>query len=210
MIQWPFSLGIALALLVVGGLLGDLWARTRRRRARDAERIRRPHYLLGLNHLVSDQPAAAIRELSRAVREETDAVEAYLALGNLLRENGQTERAIDVHKSLLHRKDLSDWERVQVLFALGLDFKKAGLVDRAERTFREVSQRDPGHQAALRCLQQIQEELGDWAEATRLEREIRRTNGGSGADRLPALECEWGRSLEEDDPEAAEQHYRAA
>lgn len=210
MVQWPFTLGVALALLVIGGLLGDLWARTRRRRARDPERTRRPHYLLGLNYLVSDQPGAAIRELSRAVREETDAVEAYLALGNLLRENGQTERAIDVHKSLLHRKDLSDWERLQVLFSLGLDFKKAGLIDRAERTFREVAQRDPDHLASLRCLQQIQEELGSWEEATRLERRIRRAEDGASSDRLPALECEWARSLESTEPATARERYEVA
>jgi len=82
------TLGIALALLAVGALLGELWARLRAPRRDRPARHGRPHYLLVLYYLVSNQPTHAIRELSLAVRQETGAVEAYLALGNLCRENG--------------------------------------------------------------------------------------------------------------------------
>ncbi len=208
--DWPLSLGIALALLAVGVLLGELWSRLRGPRPERRGRRARPHYLLGLNYLVSNQPTHAIRELSRAVRQETDAVEAYLALGNLFRENGQIERAIDIHKSLLHRSGLSEWERTQVLFSLAMDFKKAGLIDRAERSLEEVGQRDPDHLGCLYSLQQIAEESGRWEEALRIHRRIQEVSGAGDEDLLPGLETEWGRALVAIDADAAERHFRAA
>jgi hypothetical protein len=43
-------------------------------------------------------------ELTKAARENTEATEIYLILGNLLREKGQLERAIQIHQSVLHRR----------------------------------------------------------------------------------------------------------
>lgn len=209
-LDWPSTLGLGLALLALGALLGELWARLRSARGVERRPSQRPHYLLGLNYLVSHQPGHAIRELSRAVRHETDAVEAYLALGNLFRENGQTERAIDIHKSLLHRSALSEWERTQVLFSLAMDFKKAGLIDRAERTFTEVSQREPDNLGCQYALQRLAEESGRWGEALRIHERIQRISHGQEPNLLPAIEAEWGRSLAEHEPSAAIGHYRAA
>lgn len=209
-LDWPLLLGVSLALIALGALIGELWARLRSSRGVERKPSQRPHYLLGLNYLVSHQPGHAIRELSRAVRQETDAVEAYLALGNLLRENGQTERAIDLHKSLLHRPGLSEWERTQVLFSLAMDFKKAGLIDRAERTFNEVAHRAPENLGCLYALQRIAEETGRWGEAIRIHERIQRISKGQEENLLPALETEWGRSLAAEAPEEAERHFRSA
>lgn len=209
-LDWPLILGVGLALVAVGALLGELWARLRSSRGVEPRPTQRPHYLLGLNYLVSNQPGHAIRELSRAVRQETDAVEAYLALGNLFRENGQTERAIDIHKSLLHRSDLSEWERTQVLFSLAMDFKKAGLIDRAERTFEEVAQREPNNLGCLHALQRLAEESGRWSEAIRIHERIQRVSKGQEADLLPAIETEWALSIASELPTQAVEHFRTA
>jgi lipopolysaccharide biosynthesis regulator YciM len=207
---WPLTLGMALALLAVGALLGDLWARLRTPTPRRGPSGGRPHYLLGLNYLVSHEPDQAIRELSQAVRQETEAIEARLALGNLYRESGQTERAIDTHKSLLHGANLSDWERTQVLFCLAMDFKRAGFVDRAERTFREVADRDPDNVPCLYGLQQIAEETGRWEEAIALHRKVQRVSRGTEPNLLAALETEWGHAVRDRDPDLAGRHYRTA
>lgn len=208
--DWPLILGVGLALLAIGALLGELWARLRSSRGVEPGPTQRPHYLLGLNYLVSNQPGHAIRELSRAVRTETDAVEAYLALGNLFRENGQTERAIDVHKSLLHRPDLSEWERTQVLLSLAMDFKKAGLIDRAERTFEEVAQREPDNLGSLYALQRLAEESGRWREATEIHERIQTVSRGQEPDLLPAMETEWALQLAGANEQSAAEHFRAA
>ncbi len=208
--DWPLTLGAALALLAVGALLGELWARLRAPGMPLPSPRARPHYLLGLNFLVSHQPDQAIRELSQAVRQETEALEAYLALGNLLRESGQSERAIDVHRSLLHRPNQSRWEHTQVLFSLAMDFKRAGLIDRAASTFQEVVTAEPDNLAALMALQQIAEESGRWEEAQHFQQRIQTVSRGAEPDLGPALQTEWGRAVSGHDPASAAGHFRAA
>lgn len=206
---WPTAVGAGLALLFLGGLLHRAWV-TRRTPTHGDHGVR-PHYLTGLNYMISNQPDHAIAELSRAVRTETDAVEAYLALGNLFREKGQAERAIDIHKSLLHRPRLSEEERLQVLLSLGMDFKTAGLMDRAERTLQEVVDRDPDNLSGLHCLRQVYEEMGRWDVAVRIQQRIEERRTAAEPERLAAIHYEWGRALAEDgDLEGARDNYQRA
>ncbi len=169
---WSLTLGAAVALTMLGILIGRAWALARVRRVDGPQYGDHPHYLLGLNYLISNQPDLALVELSKAVRGETDAVEAYLALGNLFREKGQVERAIDIHKSLLHRPGLSELGRTQALFSLALDFKSAGLIDRSERTLHEVVTRDPGNLSGWLCLRRVYEEMGLWEQAAQTQERI--------------------------------------
>ena len=169
---WPLTFGAGVALFVLGILVGRALTLAVDRRKERGASGERPHYLLGLNYLISNQPDLAMAELSQAVRGETDAIEAYLALGNLFREKGQVERAIDIHKSLLHRAQITELGRMQALFSLGLDFKKAGLVDRAERTLLELVRRDPENLSGWHCLGKVYEEMGRWPEAIEIQQRI--------------------------------------
>ena len=196
--EGPLTLGVAVALLVLGVLVGRVWAQSQMTRGNRPGGGQRSHYLMGLNYLVSNQPDLAIRELSRSVGTETDAIEAYLALGNLFREKGQAERAIDIHKSLLHRAGLSPEERLQALFSLGMDFKKAGLMDRAERTLREVVEHDPENVACLHTVRQVYEEMGRWADAVDVQRRIDILEGSREGGLRAALHYEWGNALRTD------------
>lgn len=208
---WASTLGAVVALLFVGFLLGRAWVLWRGRAGGRPQYGDHPHYLLGLNYLISNQPELALLELSKAVRGETDAVEAYLALGNLFREKGQVERAIDIHKSLLHRSGLSDLGRLQALFSLGLDFKRAGLVDRAERTLQEVVDRDPENLSGWHCLSKVYEEMGRWEEAVRVQERIQELAGSRDPRMLASLWSELGReALSEERTDAALRHFERA
>src|SRR5205823_5687445 len=131
-----------------------------RRRARES-----PHYVLGLNFLVSNQVDLAIEELSNAAGVNRDALEIDLILGNLYREKGQVGRAIHVHQHLLQRPNLTKVEHAYVLLCLGLDFKRGGFVDRALEAFNEVLRLDPQNRYALMNLQKLQEGQHQWSEA---------------------------------------------
>ena len=90
--------------LLTGIVLGKLWERYKLRDGRwiDRRKIREsPHYILGLNFLVSNQIDLAIEELTKAAGLDAPALEIHLILGNLYRERGQVSKAIQLHKSLL-------------------------------------------------------------------------------------------------------------
>ena len=153
---------------LVGIVLGKAWERYKLRDGRwiDRRKIREsPHYILGLNFLVSNQIDLAIEELTKAAGLDAPALEIHLILGNLYRERGQVSKAIQLHKSLLQRPKLTSMEQAYVLLCLGLDFKRGGFVDRAFQAFSEVTRLDPGNQYALLNLEKIHEEQQQWQEA---------------------------------------------
>ena len=158
----------ALVALLAGLTIGKAWERYKlrggkwidRRRARES-----PHYILGLNFLVSNQIDLAIEELSRAASLDADALEVHMILGNLYREKGQVGKAITVHQSLLQRAKLTRLEHAYVLLCLGLDYKRGGFVDRALEAFNEVMRLDPKNEYALLNLQKLHEEQHQWSEA---------------------------------------------
>ena len=158
----------ALLGLLIGLVVGKAWERYKlqegrwidRRKARES-----PHYILGLNFLVSNQLDLAIEELTKAAELHPDTLDIHLILGNLYREKGQVSKAIQVHQSLLQRPRLTRLQHAYVLFSLGLDFKRGGFVDRAFEAFSEVVKLDSGNRYALLNLEKLHEEQHQWREA---------------------------------------------
>ena len=154
--------------LLAGLTAGKAWERYKLREGRwiDRRKAREsPHYILGLNFLVSNQLDLAIEELTTAAAIDADALEIHLILGNLYREKGQVNRAIKMHQQLLQRPKLTKLEQAYVLLCLGLDFRRGGFVDRALEAFTEVLRFDGNNQYALLNLQKLYEEQHQWAEA---------------------------------------------
>lgn len=159
--------GVLLALLA-GLAAGKAWERYKLVEGRwvDRRRVRQsPHFILGLNYLVSGQVDSAIDELEKAARLNPGALELRLVLGNLYREKGQTGRAIQEHQALLQRPRLNKIEQANVLLCLGLDYRRGGFVDRAVSVFTDVLKLDPENEAALVNLEKLQEDQHQWQEA---------------------------------------------
>ena len=205
---------LAVALAGIAGLLaGRAWAYgLRRRDPADRPSFRTsPHYTHGLYYLSAGQLELAISELTKVVREDADAVEVLQVLGNLLREAGQVERAVQVHQGLLSREDLTRVERTHALACLGMDFRKAGFLDRATQAFHEVLEADPKNIHAIMGLEKLHEEQRQWREAfeaqTRLSR-LRKTDDGLV---LGHLQAELGKeALLAGDRAGAEKAFRRA
>jgi lipopolysaccharide assembly protein B len=188
-----------LVALLAGLAIGKAWERYKlrdgqwidRRRARES-----PHYMLGLNFLVTNQTERAIDELTRAAATAGDPLEIHLILGNLYREKGQVGRAIQEHQNLLQRPDLRKLEHANVLLCLGLDYKRGGFVDRALEAFTEVLRLDPENQYALSNLEKLYEEQHQWADAHATRRKLARRDTDTSQSRhqeiLAFLENELG------------------
>lgn len=86
----------------------------------------------------SEDTFAAINELSRVVKNNPDAVEIYLALGNLYRSQGEIERAVHIRQNLILRPGLHAEFKARALYELGRDYKRGGFVDRAFEAFQQA------------------------------------------------------------------------
>ena len=127
-------------------------------------------YLAGLNFLLNEQPDKAIDSFIEAVKIDPQTVELHFALGSLFRRRGELDRAIRMHQTLVDRDDLNTEQRAQALSELGLDFLKAGLLDRAEAVFvklRETGMREVG----LKQLLEIYQQEKDWSKAIEVARQ---------------------------------------
>jgi lipopolysaccharide biosynthesis regulator YciM len=76
--------------------------------------------------LVDDDRAAARRILTDAVRQAETSPEAFLVLGRLLREDGDAERALGLHRALLARPRLSAADRLAAELELVRDLLGIG------------------------------------------------------------------------------------
>lgn len=86
----------------------------------------------------SRDATAAIEELSRAVQNDTDSVEIYLALGNLYRLRGDIEKAVHIRRCLIARPGLEASFRARALLELGRDYRRGGFIDRAQNSFNDA------------------------------------------------------------------------
>ena len=208
----------SLVALLFGLAIGKAWERYTltggrwidRRRARES-----PHYILGLNFLVSNQIDLAIEELNKAASLDRDALEVHMILGNLYREKGQVGKAVTVHQDLLQRTGLSTLEHAYVLLCLGLDYKRGGFVDRAAEAFHEVLRLDADNEYALVNLQKLQEEQHRWTEASDTRRRLAQLTDGDhqphGQAILAFLENEIGlEAMRRKNTAEAAKHFRSA
>jgi lipopolysaccharide biosynthesis regulator YciM len=205
---------LAVLLAAIAGLLaGRAWAAARRRgdsRDRPPYRVS-PHYTQGLHYVAAGQRELAISELGKVAREDPEALEVLQILGNLLRETGQVEKAIQVHQGLLARADLTRAERSYALASLGTDFRMAGFLDRATRTFEEVLEVDPKSIHALVGMQKLHEDQRQWKEAYTVQTRLSRLRKTDDSLVLGHLQAEMGReALEAGRMEAAEKAFRTA
>jgi lipopolysaccharide biosynthesis regulator YciM len=208
---------VGLLTLLLGLAIGKAWERYKlrdgqwidRRKARES-----PHYIVGLDLVVSHQIDQAIDELNRAAWIDDDALEIHLVLGNLYREKGQVGRAINTHQTLLQRPKLKPLEHAYILLCLGLDYRRAGFVDRAYEAFKEVLRLDPKNRHALAQLEKLHEEQHQWSEAYEIRRQLAEIDT-AGAPRheaiLAFLENELGNeALRRGDRAEATRRFQAA
>ena len=105
--------------------------------------------------------------LSSYWKDDTEVVETHLALGVLFRRRGEVGRAIRIHQNLIARPNLPKPLRAEALLALGQDYLKAGMLDRAERLFIEFTEAAGGQHAwiGLRHLLDIYQQEKNWEAA---------------------------------------------
>ena len=133
-------------------------------------------YFKGLNFLITDQHDKAIEAFTEAVQANAESLELHFALGSLFRRSGEVDRAINLHLSLLDRKELPAPQRQAIKAELAQDYLKAGLYDRAEELFSSLDQ-SRYQQPALRALLEIYTREREWHRAIKVATELERISG---------------------------------
>ena len=147
-------------------------------------------YFRGLNYLLNEQPDKAIELFLHIADLDKETFETQVALGHLFRRRGEVDRAIRLHQALVQRPDLNDSQKVQALLALGEDYMRSGLLDRAETVFSDLARIDQRAPQALRHLIGIYQSERDWEKAIENARRYEAATGEPMGKLIAQFECE--------------------
>lgn len=152
-------------------------------------------YFRGLNYLLNEQPDKAIELFLHIAELDKDTFETQVALGHLFRRRGEVDRAIRLHQALVQRPDLSDAQKVQAMLALGEDYMRSGLLDRAETVFSDLAKIDQRAPQALRHLIGIYQAERDWPKAIENATRYETATGEPMGKLIAQFECELAERL---------------
>ncbi|MFH1626136.1 MAG: tetratricopeptide repeat protein [Pseudomonadota bacterium] len=211
----PYYFSIVLVLvglflgLIMGGWIASKLAVTEPKVKREERES--TAFLKGINYLLSDDHDQAIEEFTKAVQINSDTVETYIALGNLFRRKGELGRAIRIHKSIILRPNIDKETKIQAMYDLGLDFKKAGFIKRGISSFEEVISHDPSRLEAYIQLEELYEEIKDWENAYTIQQRISTLRNTKDNNILAHLQTEHGKAfLANNDIKSAKASFKKA
>lgn len=122
-------------------------------------------FLNATQYLISGNKDLAIKEFLSAVDINRETIDTYFALGGLFRSNGEIDKAISIHRSLIARETISESHRLRALKELALDFDKGGFIDKAIETYRDVLKINRDQIEVIQALCRIYEDIEDWDQA---------------------------------------------
>jgi len=148
------------------------WLRRRRATRSGPDRSPTAQLRSALHLVLAGDLSAAEAQLAEAARVDSSSSDVYLALANLYRLRGDIGRAIQIHQNLLLRPDIAEELRREALLGLALDFRAGGFLKRSAASFQDLLQLEPENLQALRALERIRIESGDWEGAVEIRNQI--------------------------------------
>jgi lipopolysaccharide assembly protein B len=147
-------------------------------------------YFRGLNYLLNEQQDKAIEIFLQIAEVDKDTVETQFALGHLFRRRGEMDRAIRMHQSLVTKHGLSEEQKTRAVLALGEDYMRAGLLDRAETLLNDLVEMGVFKPQALRHLISITQAERDWYKAIEYAQKYEEITGESMSKTIAHYYCE--------------------
>tara|TARA_R110002095_G_scaffold76153_1_gene65039 strand:+ start:442 stop:1584 length:1143 start_codon:yes stop_codon:yes gene_type:complete len=177
-------------LLPVAAASGWYFSSRYYRRKQSVGKLGHSTYFKGLNYLLNEQPDKAIDVFVDLLEVDDETIEIHLALGTLFRQRGEVEKSIRLHQNLIARPQLSHAMRTDVLNELGLDYMRAGLLDRAESIFLELEKNTEHKLNATKQLLSIFQQEKEWVTAIEYVVKLVSIEGIKQTSVLSQLHCE--------------------
>jgi len=181
---------ITFMLLPVAAASGWYFSSRYYRRNQIVNKLGHSTYFKGLNYLLNEQPDKAIDIFVDLLEVDDETIEIHLALGTLFRQRGEVEKSIRLHQNLIARPQLSHAMRTDVLNELGLDYMRAGLLDRAESIFLELEKNTEHKLNAIKQLLSIFQQEKEWVTAIEYVVKLVSIEGVKQTSVLSQLHCE--------------------
>ena len=168
-------------------------------------------YLLALKYIAENDSRRAIEQLKETVRADTNNIDAYLKLGDILRREGLPNNAIRIHEDLTLRAKLNKEDEAKIWFSLGLDYRAAGKFDKAESCFNRLKENADFSERVILILIKVYEQTDQYDKAFDLLKESRFAAEEENKHRLAMFKVFSGKKLADaGDDKAARIAYKEA
>ena len=159
---------------------------TAARRGSGREKRAGDPYVWGLKALVDGQRADAFKYLQQSIKTGKAPTDAYIRLGRLLREDGDPAKALQIHRNLTVKTDLTREEKIELFVNIAQDYSKLSnpgqAVEVLETAVKRMGLKDT---EVFKMLAKESHILGKPEEAYRYLKEVKRL--GAIGDRELAL-----------------------
>lgn len=120
-----------------------------------------------------------------------EGVETTLALGTMLRKRGEVGKAIYLHQQLAENPNLSARQKIQYIYELAQDYMRAGVYDRAETLFLQLTQNgNKAPESSLQHLIEIYVREKDWSKAIQTCQQLEKITRKSQRELIAHFYCE--------------------
>lgn len=126
----------------------------------------REMYAEGLDLLVSGKRVAAYKNFKEIITQDSNNVNAYLRLGQILRESGKPVKALKIHKSLLFRKKLTSYELIELHKNLALNYFELNNANKSIKESKTILDIENENEWAINHLIHLYKKENNWKEAT--------------------------------------------
>ena len=107
----------------------------------------------------------SIDQFVRSLEVNPETFSTHISIGKHFRAQGEVEKAILIHQNLMAHPELPQLASESVIYELAKDYKKAGLLDRAEALLQQLSTSKQYGLKSLKLLLNVYEDEKDWENA---------------------------------------------
>ena len=126
--------------------------------------------------LVRGDSENAIRLLRDVVKQDTNHLDAYLQLGDILRQEGNSQNAIKIHQSLTVRPGLDEKLQIQIHQSLAKDYLSLNETYLAKKEAEMILDIDKKESWATEFLLDLAEKNHNWGQAAQLIKTLEKNN----------------------------------
>jgi len=201
-LEWLLVVLVALVLLASGG-----YYYFRPKQQQRTESI----YTHALNAMVRGDTRTALQYLREVVKKDSEHVEAYLQMGDILQEEGKAQQALKIHQSLTVRPNLSSQLQKEIHKSLALDYRELGQLKKASREAELILKLDKKNIWANEFILYVAEELHDWEKAIQVAKTLQKLKQIQDPNQLSRFEIHQGmEKLKKGNSGEAEKHFQLA
>ncbi len=181
-------------LLPVAAVYGYFMGRaSMRSKALQSRNRNRTAYLKGVEYLLSNNQEKAVDNFITYLNTSDPTFETRMALGNLLRQRGETEKAIALHEKMASDPESDETGHELSRLELARDFLNAGVFDQAEELLKQLLEIPRQRAESAKLLLKVYEREGDFRKAAEVAVKFGRESGLKIASQLCNYFCELGR-----------------